>query len=421
MYQPSIARSRRIVSPPAIVLVAGLVLMVAQGRPGDAQVVAPKATVTTPDGKSIEEAQGEAYDGPKARLAVTRFTDKTGKGRCPPAIGDGMADMLATALFHSNRFVVLERQTLGDVLVEQDLATGGRIKSGTEAPTGEIEGADLLVLGAVTEFEGAQSGVGGGIGGFRLPRHWGAILGGLAGALRRAHLAIDLRVVDAKTSRVVAATSVEGSATDVSLGGALAGAAGGGALAGALAGWSKTPTEKALRVCIHESVSFIASRTPTTYYRHRVPVVQTAVAGAPGPGAAAVANAVPASGVPAPTAAPPAASVLQAIRADLDRQVVAELNEVKLRGAVIVVVLSLRNAGPEPSEALVVNLDKSGVLDYASGEISPAIQVDGFTGGALAPGDVKTVRATFRAPRDAGTVGITLSGIGTFDDVDVAR
>src|SRR5207247_2689193 len=143
----------------AVALIFGL----ASGT--SAQLFGPKATVTSPDGKSIEEAQQEAYDGPKARIAVNRFTDKTGKGWWTGAIGDGMADMMATALFHSNRYIVLERQTLGDVLKEQDLGAGGRIKKGTEAPIGEIEGAELLVTGAVTEVEGAQSGVGGGIGG----------------------------------------------------------------------------------------------------------------------------------------------------------------------------------------------------------------------------------------------------------------
>ena len=34
----------------------------------EAQVIAPKATVTSPGGKSIEDAQREDYDGPKARV-----------------------------------------------------------------------------------------------------------------------------------------------------------------------------------------------------------------------------------------------------------------------------------------------------------------------------------------------------------------
>src|SRR5574341_307017 len=160
--------------------VAGAMLLGLAGG-AEAQLFGPKATVTSPEGKSIEEAQREAYDGPKARIAVSRFTDKTGKGWWTGAIGDGMADMMATALFHTNRYIVLERQQLGDVLKEQDLATGGRIKKGTEAPTGEIEGAELLITGAVTEFEGAQSGVGGGIGGTT-----GRVLGGILGGLQKA-------------------------------------------------------------------------------------------------------------------------------------------------------------------------------------------------------------------------------------------
>ncbi len=236
------------------------------------QAFAPKASVTTPEGKSIEEAQQEAYDGPKARVAVAQFRDKTGKGWWTGAIGDGMADMLATALFHSNRFIVLERQAIGDVLREQDLATAGRIKRGTEAPIGEIEGAELLVTGTVTEFEGAASGGGGSLGGLGLPGFWGtgaAILGGVLAGIRNAHIAIDVRVIDTKTSRIVAATTVEGKATDFNLGAALARAGGGGALGGALSAWSKTPIEKALRVCIQDSVKFVVSKTPQTYYRHR--------------------------------------------------------------------------------------------------------------------------------------------------------
>src|SRR5262245_58897277 len=171
----------------------------------EGQIFGPKATVTSPDGKSIEEAQREAYDGPKARVAVSQFKDKTGKGWWTGAIGDGMADMLATALFNSNRFIVLERQQVSDVLREQDLGGAGRIKKGTEAPIGEIEVAGRLITGAVTEFEGAASGVGGGIGG--IGGTAGRVLGGIAGGLKKAHMAIDMRVIDTRTSRIVAATS----------------------------------------------------------------------------------------------------------------------------------------------------------------------------------------------------------------------
>ncbi|MCX5885961.1 MAG: SH3 domain-containing protein [Proteobacteria bacterium] len=204
-------------------------------------------------------AQAEAYNGPKARIAVSRFTDKTGKGWWTGQIGDGMADMLTTALFNTNRYIVLERQQLSDVLAEQDLAAAGRVKKETAAPIGQVEGAELLITGAVTGYEPGASGLGGGIGGFG-----GGGGGGILAGFKKSYLAIDVRVIDTKTSRILAATTVEGSATDI--GGAIGGF--GGPIAAGLGGWSKTPLEKALRVCIQESVNFIATKTPAQYYHY---------------------------------------------------------------------------------------------------------------------------------------------------------
>jgi curli biogenesis system outer membrane secretion channel CsgG len=392
----------------------------------EGQIFGPKATVTSPtDGKSIDEAQREAYDGPKARIAVSQFKDKTGKGWWTGAIGDGMADMLSTALFHSNRFIVLERQQVSDVLREQDLGAAGRIKKGTEAPIGEIEGAELLITGAVTEFEGAASGGGGGIGG--IGGTAGRIIGGIAGGMKKAHMAIDVRVIDTKTSRVVAATSVEGEATDFALGGALAGAGGGGALGGALGGWSKTPTEKALRVCIQEAVKFITSKTPQTYYRHK-PGGDTVAAAAPA--AAPRATAAAAGGAagtqlaatPPPadaTGTPTALKVIQTIKADQDRALLVDLNEAKVRGATLSVVVTLRHTGGKPSAWVLINDSKSGVMSYDTGETAGTIKLDDIINGALKPGEVRTVRAVFKVPKGAKKVAITLGGVGTFDDVEL--
>jgi curli biogenesis system outer membrane secretion channel CsgG len=224
----------------------------------------PTATVTSGQGSpSIAQAQAEAYNGPKARIAVSQFKDKSGSGQrwWNSQIGDGMADQLTTALFNSNRFIVLERQTLGDVLQEQDLGASGRVRQDTAAPIGKIEGAELLVVAAVTEFEGAASGGGGGIGGIG-----GGLIGSIASGFKQSHMAIDLRIIDAKTSRILAATSVEGTATDVNLGGLLGGYGSAGTLVGSLGGWKNTPTEKALRICIQKAVEFISTKTPASYY-----------------------------------------------------------------------------------------------------------------------------------------------------------
>lgn len=230
--------------------------------------VTPGTTTTVTSGQnspSMGEVRAESYNGPKARIAVAQFKNKAGNmgGWWNPEIGTGMADQLVTALFNTNRFIVLERQTLDNVLAEQDLGASGRIKKGTEAAIGEIEGAELLVVAAVTEFDDGASGMSGGLGG-----GGGGILGAIAGGFKKAHMAIDLRVIDARTSRILAATSVEGSSTDVKLGGALGGYWGGGALGGALGGWKNTPKEKALRQVINKAVEFISTKTPQRFYHY---------------------------------------------------------------------------------------------------------------------------------------------------------
>jgi len=234
----------------------------AVGLAGCDELLQPQATVTGGmNSGTIDQAQAVAYNGPRARIAVATFDDKSAKGY--RKIGNGMADMLATELVNTNRYIVLERQELGAVTAEQDLARSGRVMPGTEAPTGQIEGAELLVMGAVTEFEPDYQG--GGLGAILLnPRH----PAGAGAAIKQAHVAIDLRVVDARTSRIVAATSVTGRATDIAAG--LGGVIGGGRsrLGIGLSGFRNTPMEKAVRVCLANAVQFVVSRTPANYYHY---------------------------------------------------------------------------------------------------------------------------------------------------------
>jgi curli biogenesis system outer membrane secretion channel CsgG len=232
-----------------------------------AQVIPPKARGTPSQGPTIEQAQKEDAMGPKARVAVTRFQDKSGKGYKKGNIGDGMAEMLANALFSTNRFIVLERQSLDDVMKEQDLGASGRVRQETAARIGEIEGADLLIEGTITEFEPGTAGAGGAAGGvIPLPGPGGRVvrgIGGVAGGIKTSHVAMIVKVIDARTGRRLASEQVEGKATDI---GGITGMGGGG-LAGVFSGYSKTPMEKAIRVAIEESVRLIVAKTPPEYYR----------------------------------------------------------------------------------------------------------------------------------------------------------
>jgi curli biogenesis system outer membrane secretion channel CsgG len=223
------------------------------------EITKPTAKSTSTGGPTIEQARKEDYMGPKARVAVTKFLDKSAKGKTTGDIGDGMADMLSNALFTTNRFIVLERQSLGDVLQEQDLGASGRVKTQTAPRIGEIEGADLLIQGTITEFEPGTSGAGAGGGAAPPGGGIGIFLG-----FRTSYVAMIVKVIDAKTSRILASEQVEGKATDI--GGLVGG--GGGGLAGIFGGYSKTPMEKAIRIAVEETVKLIVAKTPAQYYRY---------------------------------------------------------------------------------------------------------------------------------------------------------
>ena len=211
----------------------------------------------------INAVAQEQYNGPKARIAVARFTDKSNNSKWwRKEIGDGMADQLTTALVSTNRFIVLERQALDAVLSEQDLAASGRVSASSGAAYGEIEGAEIVVIAAVTEFDDDSSGASVGSGGFI-----GDVFSSVSAGFSGSHMAIDLRLIDTRTSRILAATSVEGGSKDFDFTGAATNF-GGALVGGNISGWSDTPKEKALREIIIKAVEFLETKIPDTYYRY---------------------------------------------------------------------------------------------------------------------------------------------------------
>lgn len=218
--------------------------------------------VTSNIGQTVEQAQVEAADGPKKRVAIRKFENKTAVASYGQYnIGTGMLDMLTTALVNTGRFVVLEREQMDDVMVEQNFGASGRVKGRTAAKIGEVEGAELLIYAAVTDYMADQSGTqasvgqssGAGIGALFGPVGIvvGAIAGGLAASAsaQKAHVSIDLRLVDAQTGRVVSATSVEGSPKNI--GAEISFGAFGGS------GFTKTPIGMAIRDCINNAVNWM--------------------------------------------------------------------------------------------------------------------------------------------------------------------
>jgi curli biogenesis system outer membrane secretion channel CsgG len=236
-----------------------------------------KPTATTDTGS---EMQLPPYNGPKAKVAVADFewkvggsgstTTITGAGGQPITISHsrqqgyttGLRDMLTTALVQSKRYRVLERQNISSLQQEMALSDSGYTdKSGVKK--GGIKGADLLIMGAVTGWDPGTSGGGGGLLGGTVGKIAGAM-----GSVKKSKMAMDIRLVDTRTSEVLSATRVEGTARDVNLG-ALAGVWGGsGAMAGGLGAYAKTPMEKAIRTCLYKATKYIAENTPQEYMKY---------------------------------------------------------------------------------------------------------------------------------------------------------
>ena len=109
-------------------------------------------------------------------------------------LGSGVADIFIAEAYESQQFRITERAEIDKILFEQDLAQSGRVNPSTAAAIGRIEGAELLVLGSVSEF-GVQTTGGG-----------GRVLGVFGGAAETvtARVGVEIRLVDTDTAEIMA-------------------------------------------------------------------------------------------------------------------------------------------------------------------------------------------------------------------------
>lgn len=190
------------------------------------------------------------YSGPKAKITIADLDIKT--ARATTEVGLGLRQMLVSALKASNRFLIVEPQAL-------NMASAPQAEADTKA-------ADLIIALSVAEFDpqasGGSSGVGGG-GGVGS----GALGGLLNTGLNKAYIALDVHLIDAATSQPIAATRVQGQASNITESFAV-GLWEKGALSTGLAAYINTPMEKAIRICIQEVMRYISENIKQEYYRY---------------------------------------------------------------------------------------------------------------------------------------------------------
>ena len=186
------------------------------------------------------------YKGLKQAIGCKEFENEAGwSGRWE--LGHNLTVMLESALYDSGRFVLVEREKLGTVLLEQDLAASGRSAKSKVAQTGLIRPARYIASGAVTEVSENQSGGGAGLS-FKGVR--------LGGGKNEAQVTVIIKLIDTTTGEIVAKESVVGKAGGASLSVGLSV----GGLNTDMDGFKKTPLGQAAQDCIVKASEFIARK-----------------------------------------------------------------------------------------------------------------------------------------------------------------
>jgi curli biogenesis system outer membrane secretion channel CsgG len=134
------------------------------------------------------------------RVAVMDFENRSQHGGW--RLGSGAADVLTTELVKTGKFDMFEREKLSAVLKEQKLGASGLVDQATAARIGKIIGVNYIITGAVTEYGQSRSGGGG-----------GGVQVGKVGY----HSAVDIRMVDSTTGRIVFADTASDSSSSLSI------------------------------------------------------------------------------------------------------------------------------------------------------------------------------------------------------------
>ncbi len=144
---------------------------------------------------NVTEKVESKYTGPKRRVGVVDFENKTAYGQ--NRLGGAAADILITELAKTGKFIVVERDKLNKLMEEQKLGATGVVDSNTAAQMGKVLGLNAIVTGAISNFGVNTTGSD-----YLITQS----------KRQSAQTTVDIRVVDAETGQVLYADSGKGEA-----------------------------------------------------------------------------------------------------------------------------------------------------------------------------------------------------------------
>ncbi len=128
--------------------------------------------------------------GAKVKVAVGSFENKS---RVAHREVQAFTDMITTALVKTRKFEVLERERVDDLLREQGMGEMGLMDPRTAQRLGGLTGADVILLGTLTEAGVESKGIG--------SRRFSI-------TTTTAYLTVDIRILDAETGSIRIAETV---------------------------------------------------------------------------------------------------------------------------------------------------------------------------------------------------------------------
>ena len=135
------------------------------------------------------------------RVDVSLLPARERDARLFTDLGSGIGDIVTRELFELDRFDLVERRNLAAILAEQDLGQSDRFDPTTAANVGRLLGADLILVGAVTELS--------------IDRSSAVVPGFLGGAtVTTVVVEVELRFVDVATGRILGLGTGRGVARD---------------------------------------------------------------------------------------------------------------------------------------------------------------------------------------------------------------
>ena len=196
------------------------------------------------------------YSGPRAKLAVIRFTDNTKSGSrswYSANVGDDIARILTSSLLDSKRFMVLSRSNMADMMNEINLGNSGVVTADSAARFGRMIGSRLVVTGAVIAFEeseGQQTSIG------KSQKQ------GMRVEVQDAHISVNLEVVDVETSELISSKIIDGKSSKTRVTGR--GTVGG--IGGSVSSWKNQPRGEALEKVISRATDHLVASIPRSYF-----------------------------------------------------------------------------------------------------------------------------------------------------------